>query len=111
MSNSKTMVCRMAVLALALGTCGVISGFTQDAPDVGPHPRQPMKNLESHVGNLTGHAKDAKSDYRRYCAGCHGDLGDGNGENAQWLDPKTAGLHHRHFQVPIDSDRHVAHRR
>jgi cytochrome c oxidase cbb3-type subunit 2 len=27
-------------------------------------------------------------DYRRYCAGCHGDLGDGNGENAVWLDPK-----------------------
>jgi cytochrome c oxidase cbb3-type subunit 2 len=27
-------------------------------------------------------------DYRRYCAGCHGDLGDGNGENAPWLDPK-----------------------
>jgi cytochrome c oxidase cbb3-type subunit 2 len=26
--------------------------------------------------------------YRRYCAGCHGDLGDGNGENTPWLDPK-----------------------
>jgi cytochrome c oxidase cbb3-type subunit 2 len=44
--------------------------------------------MESHIGNLTGHAKDGKMDYRRYCAGCHGDLGDGNGENAQWLDPK-----------------------
>ena len=36
---------------------------------------------ESHVGNITGHAKDAKADYRRYCVGCHGELGDGNGEN------------------------------
>ena len=27
-------------------------------------------------------------DYRRYCVGCHGDLGDGEGENAQWIDPK-----------------------
>jgi mono/diheme cytochrome c family protein len=60
----------------------------QDAPDVGPHPPAPAKHLESHIGNITGHSQDAKSDYRRYCAGCHGDLGDGNGENAQWLDPK-----------------------
>ena len=41
----------------------------------------------SHVGGLTGHAKDAAPDYRRYCVGCHGDLGDGNGENAIWMDP------------------------
>jgi mono/diheme cytochrome c family protein len=44
--------------------------------------------VESHIGNLTGHAPAAKEDYRRYCAGCHGDLGDGQGENAVWLDPK-----------------------
>jgi cytochrome c oxidase cbb3-type subunit 2 len=42
----------------------------------------------SHVGKLTGHAKDAAMDYRRYCVVCHGSLGDGNGESAQWLDPK-----------------------
>jgi mono/diheme cytochrome c family protein len=44
--------------------------------------------IESHIGNLTGHAANAKQDYRRYCVGCHGDLGDGQGENAVWLDPK-----------------------
>jgi mono/diheme cytochrome c family protein len=46
-------------------------------------------NMESHVGNLTGHANSArvKYDYRRYCVSCHGELGDGNGEVAQWLDP------------------------
>ncbi len=44
--------------------------------------------IESHIGNLTGHASNAKEDYRRYCVGCHGDLGDGQGENAQWIDPK-----------------------
>ncbi|HEY6767470.1 MAG TPA: cytochrome c [Candidatus Sulfotelmatobacter sp.] len=53
-------------------------------------------NTESHVGNLTGHAKDAKTAYRRYCVGCHGDLGDGNGENAQWVDPKP-----RNFQLGV----------
>ena len=30
----------------------------------------------------------AKQDYRRYCIGCHGPAGDGNGENAQWIEPK-----------------------
>jgi mono/diheme cytochrome c family protein len=44
--------------------------------------------MESHIGKLTGHAAAAKADYRRYCAGCHGDLGDGSGENSPWLDPK-----------------------
>jgi mono/diheme cytochrome c family protein len=46
-------------------------------------------NTEAHVGNLTGHANasEAKYDYRRYCVGCHGPMGDGNGEVAQWLDP------------------------
>jgi cytochrome c oxidase cbb3-type subunit 2 len=44
--------------------------------------------MESHIGDLTGRAKNAGGDYRRYCAGCHGDLGDGQGENAPWIDPK-----------------------
>ncbi|MGC2272183.1 MAG: cytochrome c [Candidatus Sulfotelmatobacter sp.] len=45
--------------------------------------------MESHIGNITGHAKDGAADYRRYCVGCHGDLGDGNGENAKWMEPPT----------------------
>ena len=51
---------------------------------------------ESHIGKITGHAKGAEGPYRRYCVGCHGDLGDGNGENAPWLDPKP-----RDFQLGI----------
>lgn len=50
----------------------------------------------SHIGNLTGDAHAAKEPYRRYCMVCHGEMGDGNGESAQWLDPKprdfTAGV-------------------
>jgi mono/diheme cytochrome c family protein len=71
----------------------LVAGFTpralaQDAPDVGPKPPVVVKPRESHIGNVTGHSADAKGDYRRYCAGCHGDYGDANGENAVWLDPK-----------------------
>ena len=38
---------------------------------------------ESHVGKYTGHADAGKQLYYRYCWGCHGFRGDGNGEN--WL--------------------------
>jgi len=52
--------------------------------------------MESHIGNLTGRAKDAKADYRRYCVSCHGVNGDGNGESFPWVDPKP-----RDFQLGI----------
>ncbi len=42
---------------------------------------------ESHIGKLTGHAEAGKPLYFRYCWGCHGPHGDGNGENAQYLNP------------------------
>jgi cytochrome c oxidase cbb3-type subunit 2 len=40
------------------------------------------------VGGLQGDAAAGKKDYRRFCVGCHGPQGDGNGENALWIDPK-----------------------
>jgi mono/diheme cytochrome c family protein len=46
-----------------------------------------LATTDAHVGNLTGHAKDGAVAYRRYCVGCHGELGDGNGENATWMEP------------------------
>jgi hypothetical protein len=51
------------------------------------HDLQSRIGMESHVGNITGHAKAAEADYRRYCVGCHGQLGDGNGENAPYMQP------------------------
>jgi cytochrome c oxidase cbb3-type subunit 2 len=57
-------------------------------------------NVESHVGNLTGHAKDGAAPYRRYCVGCHGDLGDGNGENAPYMQPPIF-QQPRNFQLGI----------
>jgi mono/diheme cytochrome c family protein len=43
---------------------------------------------ETRIGSLSGHADAGKMEYQRYCVGCHGPAGDGNGENAQWIDPK-----------------------
>jgi len=51
-------------------------------------PQNDTMGTDSHIGSLTGHASAAKMDYRRYCVGCHGEQGDGQGENAQWLDPQ-----------------------
>src|SRR3984893_15415774 len=86
--NSLKRVHFFSVILRFVLAAGITVARAQDAPDVGPHPPEPLKAMESHIGNVTGHSRDAKLDYRRYCAGCHGDLGDGNGENAVWLDPK-----------------------
>lgn len=87
MNNFKRVHCLHAVFGFILAAGLTVAG-AQDVPDVGPHPPAPAAHMESHIGHITGHSENAKTDYRRYCAGCHGDLGDGNGENAQWLDPK-----------------------
>jgi mono/diheme cytochrome c family protein len=68
--------------------------------------------MESHIGKLTGHAAAAEGNYRRYCVGCHGELGDGEGENAQWIDPKPRNFTLGIFKcrstptgtLPLDSD-------
>jgi len=48
----------------------------------------PARAQETRVGKLTGHAAAGKQNYQRWCIGCHGPYGDGNGENAQWIEPK-----------------------
>lgn len=81
-------ICLTAILAFVLAAALAPRLSAQDAPDVGPQHAVVVKPMSSHVGNLTGSSLAAKSDYRRFCVGCHGEFGDGNGENAQWIDPK-----------------------
>ena len=40
---------------------------------------------EVHVGKVTGHSDAGKQLYYRFCWGCHGFHGDGNGENGPYL--------------------------
>ena len=71
-------VVAMVMLALP-GVCGAqVTKYDEDR----------RMNTDAHVGKLTGHATAAKTEYRRFCLGCHGELGDGEGEVAQWVDPK-----------------------
>jgi len=43
------------------------------------------QQMEAHIGNVTGHAAAGKALYYRYCWGCHGARGNGDGENAPYL--------------------------
>ena len=43
------------------------------------------QQMESHIGNVTGHSDAGKALYYRYCWGCHGARGNGDGENAPYL--------------------------
>ena len=42
----------------------------------------------AHVNGLTGNVEAGKQDYRRWCVGCHGKEGNGEGENAPYVDPR-----------------------
>jgi mono/diheme cytochrome c family protein len=87
--HSSLLMSAVAVLALTLPAQAQLSTYQLETWLNSPA-------ATSHIGNITGNPKAAAAPYRRYCVGCHGDLGDGNGENAVWLDPKP-----RDFQLGI----------
>ncbi len=72
------------------------AGATTCLAQIDIHIHVVTTKMESHIDGLTGRAYDdgqGRPDsgaqlYRRFCIGCHGPNGDGNGENAQWLDVK-----------------------
>ena len=69
--NLKISIVTFALVVAA----GAAACFAQDS-----HIQDPKR--------LIGRASSGKQAYRRYCVGCHGPEGDGNGENATWIDPK-----------------------
>src|SRR5258708_587178 len=82
--------------SLLLGAAAILALSMPSWAQLTPYDLEKRNGMESHVANITGHAMDAKPDYRRYCVGCHGELGDGNGENFPWVDPKP-----RDFQLGV----------
>jgi cytochrome c oxidase cbb3-type subunit 2 len=62
----------LAAFGVALATPGVVR-----AQDTG-----------AHVNGMTGNAAAGKEFYRRWCVGCHGVEGNGEGENAPYVDPR-----------------------
>ena len=43
------------------------------------------QDTDTHVNGMTGNSAAGKEFYRRFCVGCHGELGDGKGENANFV--------------------------
>ena len=82
--------------SLLVGAAAMAALSSASWAQLTPYDFESRIGMESHIGKITGHAKDAKGDYRRYCASCHGVLGDGNGESFPWVDPKP-----RDFQLGV----------
>ena len=86
-------VCPLAVFAQQpQSEQGSAQPATQPAPAQQAPPAEkaavtPDRNapMESHIGKYTGHSAAGKQLYYRYCWGCHGFRGDGNGENGPYL--------------------------
>jgi mono/diheme cytochrome c family protein len=70
------------------------------------------QEMESHIGNLTGRSEAGRELYYRYCWGCHGARGDGNGENAPYVNPNPRNFVQGTFKcrstptgtLPLDQD-------
>jgi cytochrome c1 len=99
------------LLVAATGTC-----FAQIDHNITPF----TKDMTSHIDGVMGLAygdgqlrPDAGVQlYRRYCVGCHGAQGNGEGENALWIDPKPRDFTRATFEcrstptgtLPTDDD-------
>ena len=75
-------------------------------------PAKPSKHMESHIGSMTGHSEAGAQLYYRYCWGCHGARGNGDGENAPYLNILPRNFVAATFKcrstptgtLPLDSD-------
>lgn len=79
---SNTMYLRLAgvAIALALGGC--------ESTDWGPDQLG-----RGHTSAAIDELKLGRQVYSNYCAGCHGENGDGNGPAAKFLNPKPRDFH------------------
>jgi mono/diheme cytochrome c family protein len=82
------------------------------AQQAGEATAKPNSHMESHIGGLTGHAQAGANLYYRYCWGCHGARGNGDGENAPYVTPQPRNFVAAIFKcrstptgtLPLDSD-------
>jgi len=124
MKNANTLLlmvlcCMVLLFTLPANVNGASGGSNADqqADQQTGQPAAPAQHLslgqaQSHVDHLTGQAPQGEKLYRRFCIGCHGPRGDGEGENAQWIDPKPRDFTEATFKcrstptgtLPTDQD-------
>lgn len=77
----------LALLLASATTC-----LAQIDHDIRPVTTKMTSNVEGKTGRAYDDGQlrpDVGAQlFRRYCVGCHGSAGNGEGENAQWIDPK-----------------------
>jgi mono/diheme cytochrome c family protein len=110
----KKFAVTFALGSIALLTAGARVSTAQshvNSPD--PSLGAPSVATEtSNIGGITGHAEEGKHEYRRFCIGCHGPDGNGQGMNAQWIDPQPRNFTQATFKcrstptgtLPTDED-------
>ena len=94
-------------LAITLSLPLIVAAQSDQAPAAKPNP-----HMESHIGDLTGHSETGANLYYRYCWGCHGARGNGDGENAPYVNPQPRNFVAGIFKcrstptgtLPLDSD-------
>jgi mono/diheme cytochrome c family protein len=96
---------------LGVGATTMMAQSHVNSPD--PSLGAPSVATEtSNIGGITGHAEEGKQEYRRFCIGCHGPDGNGQGMNAQWIDPQPRNFTQATFKcrstptgtLPTDED-------
>src|SRR3974377_1998483 len=100
------------VAKICLNVAALILPLAISAQEAEQPPAKPSPTMESHVGDLTGHSAAGADLYYRYCWGCHGARGNGDGENAPWVTPLPRNFVAATFKcrstptgtLPLDSD-------
>jgi mono/diheme cytochrome c family protein len=110
----KKFAVTFALGSIALLTAGARVGTAQSHVN-SPDPLLGTPSVAtgtSNINGVTGHAESGKHLYRRFCIGCHGPDGNGQGMNAQWIDPKPRDFTEATFKcrstptgtLPTDED-------
>jgi cytochrome c oxidase cbb3-type subunit 2 len=100
-------LCLNVAVALILPVAMAAQSSSDQPPAAKPSP-----HMESHIGNLTGHSEPGADLFYRYCWGCHGARGNGDGENAPYVTPQPRNFVAAVFKcrstptgtLPLDSD-------
>ena len=99
-------ICLNAAVAIILPAGLAAQSSSDQAPAAKPSP-----HMESHIGKLTGHSEAGANLFYRYCWGCHGARGNGDGENAPYVTPLPRNFTQAQFKcrstptgtLPLDS--------
>ena len=100
------------ITKICLNVVALILPMAISAQQADQSSAKPSPNMESQIGNLNGHSDSGANLYYRYCWGCHGARGNGDGENAPWVTPLPRNFVAATFKcrstptgtLPLDSD-------